>query len=266
MNAGIEQGKTPAGLFYKVQGEGNPIVLLHGFCGSSDYWEAVIPLLAQDYQVITPDLRGHGQSAVIGASFGIEDMAQDIVALLDQRGIARAVLFGHSLGGYITLAFAEQHAARLQGFSLVHSTANPDAEQARENRLKAVKTIEEEGIQPFVDGLVPKLFAPAHVASMAEQVEKAKQIGYGTAPAGATGASLAMRARPDRNHVLQETQHPVLIVAGEQDQIVPPDKAFTVQGAHIEQAVIPAAGHMSMMETPDKLVPVLRSFLQRVYE
>jgi len=265
MSSGIERNKTKAGLFYKVQGEGNPIVLLHGFCGSSDYWESVVPALAQEYQVITPDLRGHGQSDVIGAEFGIEDMAQDIVKLLDERDITKAVLFGHSLGGYITLAFAERHAARLHGFSLVHSTANPDADQARENRLKAVKTIEEEGIQVFVDGLVPKLFAPDHVTTMPELIEQAKQIGYGTAPAGAIGASLAMRARPDRNHVLQETKLPVLIVAGEQDQIVPPDKAFTVQGTHIAQAVIPAAGHMSMMETPDRLVPVLRSFLQRVY-
>ena len=265
MSSGIKQGKTKAGLFYKVQGKGNPIVMLHGFCGSSDYWEAVVPAMAQEYQVITPDLRGHGQSAVIGTEFGIEAMAQDIVELLDELGIAKAVLFGHSLGGYITLAFAEQYAARLHGFSLVHSTANPDAEQARENRLKAVKTIEEEGIRTFVDGLVPKLFAPEHVTTMPELVEQAKQIGYGTAPAGATGASLAMRSRPDRNHVLQQTQLPVLIVAGEQDQIVPPDKAFTVEGTHIEPAIIPAAGHMSMVETPDKLVPVLRSFLQRVY-
>ncbi|OPA74316.1 alpha/beta hydrolase [Paenibacillus selenitireducens] len=260
----MKQGTTPQGLFYKEQGQGQPIVLLHGFCGSSDYWTSVVPELARQYRVITPDLRGHGQSQIINPSFRIEDMAQDVVQLMDELQIERAIVFGHSLGGYITLALAEQAAERLQGFSLVHSTANPDAEAAKENRLKAVKTIQEEGIVPFVDGLIPKLFAPDHVQSMPELVEHSKQIGYQTLPEGAMGASLAMRERPDRNHVLASTPLPVLLVAGEADQIVPPEKSFTVTGSHIQQAVISAAGHMSMMESPDALIEVIHHFVQGI--
>lgn len=262
--AARKQGTTPQGIFYTEQGEGQAIVLLHGFCGSSDYWTSVAPELARHYRVITPDLRGHGQSHIVNPSFRIEDMAQDVVQLLDELQVEQAIVFGHSLGGYITLALAEQDAGRLQGFSLVHSTANPDAEVAKENRLKAVQTIQEQGIVPFVDGLIPKLFAPDHVQSMPDLVERCKQIGYRTSTEGAVGASLAMRERPDRNHVLASTQLPVLLVAGEADQIVPPDKLFTVSGPHIQQAVLSSAGHMGMMETPDAFIEVIHRFAQGI--
>lgn len=252
------------GIYYSDRGEGMPIVLLHGFCGSSAYWDDVVPILARQYRVITPDLRGHGKSDVVNESFTIEDMAQDFVHLLDELQIEQIVLFGHSLGGYITLAFAEHHAIRLRGFALVHSTGNEDAEQAKENRLKAAHTVQSEGIQAFVSGLVPKLFAPAHVETMPQSVARAIEIGCATAHKGAVGASLAMRGRPDRNRVLEETPLPVLLVAGEKDQIIAPDQTFKVSKENITQKLIPEVGHMSMMEAPDELSQTILSYLQAI--
>lgn len=255
------QHRTSNGIYYEVQGAGKPIVLLHGFCGSMAYWTPIISELSRDYQVITVDLRGHGQSDVIHDSFQMEDMAADIIQVLDDMKLEQAYVFGHSLGGYITLALAEQHPERLLGFSLVHSTANPDAEAAKENRLKAVETIQHVGIEYFVNELIPKLFAPEHLETMPGCVERAKQIGYATLPAGAIGASLAMRARPDRNHVLASASLPILLIAGAQDQVVPKEKTFTVQADHIQEALIPGAGHMSMMEAPAALIAHIRAFV-----
>lgn len=251
---------------YIDEGKGLPIVLLHGFCGSSSYWSEAAPLLARSYRVIAPDLRGHGASFAPEGPYTIEEMADDIAALLDHLRVERAVPFGHSLGGYIALAFAERHPGRLRGLSLVHSTAYPDGEQAKENRLKAVQTIRTDGIGAFVDGLVPKLFAPEHVDSMADRVLRAKEIGYATPPQGAAGASLAMRERPDRNRVLAELELPILLVAGERDQIVPPERTFTVDGPNVSHATIPGAGHMSMMEAPEALVSVMTAYLDAVKE
>ncbi|MFC4798994.1 alpha/beta fold hydrolase [Neobacillus sp. GCM10023253] len=245
-------------LAYIDEGAGNPVVLLHGFCGSSQYWEKVIPELAKDYRVIAPDLPGHGQSSPLKPGFSIDDLAQKIKELLDALNIEKVSMFGHSLGGYITLAFAEKYNTHLTGFSLVHSTAFPDSDEAKKGREAGVTKIKDEGIHTFIDGLVPKLFSPEHLNE--SYVEKAKQIGCTTSPQGAMDTLLAMKNRPDRNHVLQNTEVPVILIAGEQDQIVPVEKTFSVSRTNIKQAIIKNAGHMSMYENPDELIKLITTF------
>ena len=120
--------------------------------------------------------------------------------------------------------------------------------------------IDAEGIKSFVDGLVPKLFGSGKEHE--EELQLAKDIGYGTSPDGAKDALKAMKQRPDRSHVLKNTTLPVLIVAGEQDQIVPPEKSFTVERPNIQQALIHGAGHMSMYEDPLKLIKEIKEFLK----
>lgn len=245
-------------LAYIDEGAGNPVVLLHGFCGSSQYWEKVIPELAKHYRVIAPDLPGHGQSSPLKLGFSIDDLAEKIKELLDVLNIEQVTMFGHSLGGYITVAFAEKFNSYLNGFSLVHSTAFPDSDEAKKGREAGVAKIKDEGIHPFIDGLVPKLFSPEHLNE--SYVEKAKQIGYNTSPQGAMDTLLAMKNRPDRNHVLQNTEVPVILIAGEQDQIVPVEKTFSVSRTNIKQAIIKNAGHMSMYENPDELIKLITTF------
>jgi len=249
---------------YIDQGEGEAIVLLHGYCGSSAYWDEVVPLLAQYYRVVAPDQRGHGQSAATQGTYTMDMLADDAVQLLKYLGIKRAVVFGHSLGGYVTLAIEEKHPELLSGFALVHSMAYPDSEEGKANRLKAVETIRDKGVAAFVDGLVPKLFAPEHVQSMADKVGQAIQIGYETAPDGAIGAALGMRERPDRNAVLSGADKPVLLVAGEKDGVIPADKTFSVNKPNVTQSKLAQVGHMSMMESPEALAGVMLNFLKNV--
>ncbi|MBY9077062.1 alpha/beta fold hydrolase [Paenibacillus sp. HN-1] len=245
---------------YSDQGQGEVIVLLHGFCGSSAYWEKVIPLLSGSYRVIAPDLRGHGSSDAPLGAYTIEQMAGDVLSLLDALDIPKVTLLGHSLGGYITLAFAQRYASRLNAFGLVHSTAYPDSEEAKEKRLKAVATIQSKGINEFVDGLVPGLFAPDTAATSPELLQRAREIGYKTPPSGAVGTALAMRERPDRRDVLSASYLPILLVAGEKDEIVPPERIFTTNSSNVAKAVIPGAGHMSMFEAPEQLAAVVKDF------
>ncbi len=113
----------------------------------------------------------------------------------------------------------------------------------------------------FLDGLIPKLFAPAHLQSMPEAVRKAREIGLGTSPEGAMRTLEAMRDRPDRNAVLWETRLPVLLVAGASDQVIPEERTFSVSGETISQQRIEAAGHMSMMETPGILAQIIKNFI-----
>lgn len=248
---------------YIDEGAGVPLVLLHGYGGSHLYFRDIVPLLAPHVRIIAPDLRGHGASAAPEGPYPMEALADDVKTLLDHLRLDRVFLLGHSLGGYVTLAFAERYPERLRGFGLLHSTAYPDTEQARENRLKTVERVRREGVAAVIDDLVPKLFAPANRTAMADKVEFARQIGYGTSPNGLIGAALGMRERPDRRAVLERAQVPVLLLAGARDEIVPAERRFPAEGAHIAKAELPDAGHMGMLESPQAFAGILLDFVGR---
>lgn len=189
-------------------------------------------------------------------------MADDVLKLMNELNIPRAAVLGHSMGGYIALSLAERYPDRLSAVGLIHSTAYPDTEEAKDKRLQAVSTIENKGITAFIDGLVPGLFAPEHLEQMPEQVLKVRELGYKTPPQGASGAALAMRERPDRRDVLSATSLPVLLVAGEKDQLIPVDRTFTAEGPNVVHTIIAGAGHMSMLETPSELAQVITGFMK----
>ncbi|EWG13206.1 alpha/beta fold hydrolase [Cytobacillus firmus] len=249
-----------AAISYYDEGTGEPLVLLHGFCGSKDYWGRVIPLLAEDFRVIAVDLPGHGESGLPEGELSIEKMAEAIKEAIDELELDKVSLFGHSLGGYVTLAFAEAYGDNLKSFSLIHSTASPDSEEGKKGRDVAAGKIDKEGMESFINGLVPKLFAPGE--KHPDEIQLAKEIGYRTRAEGAKAALKAMKQREDRSHVLKRTELPVLIVAGDQDQIVPPEKSFAVEGSNIKPVTINGAGHMSMYEAPDELAEAIRGFLK----
>jgi 3-oxoadipate enol-lactonase len=247
---------------YIDEGQGPVVLLIHGFCGSSAYWEQVIPVLSASYRVIAPDLRGHGQSPAGSETNTMELLADDMAALLTHLHLDQVIVFGHSLGGYVTLALVERHPNLVQKFSLVHSTALPDSEEAKVKRSQGIHSIRENGIVPFVDGLVPKLFAEAHLKTMEGQVKATIELGYLTSPAGAMHSLEGMRIRPERNHVLRDHNIPILLVAGSEDLIIPAERMFTVEGAHIQTNIIKGVGHMSMLEAPEQLIPIMTSFIK----
>lgn len=241
------------------------IVLLHGFCGSSAYWKSVNPFLSEKYRILQPDFRGHGGSGMASEEvYSMELLADDLKHLLDHLELTEIVLFGHSLGGYVTLAFAEKYPEYLKGFSLIHSTARPDDTEGKEKRLLAIEAIRENGLPPFIDSLVPKLFAPKHAESMPEAIAYSKLIGLQTKPEAAIATLKGMRKRPDRNPVLRKSDVPILLVAGADDQIIPVSKTFSIEGKHITPIKLSHSGHMSMLEAPEQLSTVMETFMQKL--
>jgi 3-oxoadipate enol-lactonase len=248
-------------LAYKDQGEGEEtVILLHGFSGSSEYWQEVAPLL-DSCRVITVDLRGHGQSDLSDSAFTIEDMAKDIHYFMDQKQLENIYLFGHSLGGYITLAFAELFKEKLKGYGLIHSSALADSEEAKVNRLSSIEKIKKEGMHSFVDDLVPNLFNPARQEELKEKIQAAKEIGYETSPIGAIQTLKAMRDRADRSDVVKNSNLPILLLAGEHDGVIPKEKVFIHKAPHIQTEVLPESGHMGIFEEPEKLAYTIKEFI-----
>ncbi|KSU63427.1 alpha/beta hydrolase [[Bacillus] enclensis] len=248
-------------LAYQDRGEGKEtVILLHGFCGSSSYWEEVVPLL-DSCRVITVDLRGHGQSGISDSAFTIEDMAKDIHYFMDQKQLENVYLFGHSLGGYITLAFAELYKEKLKGYGLIHSTALADSEAAKKNRLSSIEKIKKEGMHSFVDDLVPNLFNPERQEELKEKIQTAKEIGYETSPIGAIQTLKAMRNRTDRSDIVKNSDLPILLIAGEHDGVIPKEKVFIQEAPQIHTEVLPDSGHMGLFEEPEKLTYILKEFI-----
>ncbi|WP_043931916.1 alpha/beta fold hydrolase [Bacillus sp. EB01] len=263
MNAkSVKVGNTE--ISYFDNGKGKPIVLLHGFAGSKLYWEKVIPELAAGYRVIAPDFHGHGDSTMGLEKFSIEEMADAIKELLEYTGLQKVTMFGHSMGGYVTLAFAEKYPEMLDGFSLVHSTGSSDSEEAKAGRESNAKKVVEEGLDILIHGLAPKLFSPDNEEHCKDEIDQVKKIGLSTSIKGTVSALLAMKERRDRNDVLENTDLPVLLVAGEYDQVIPPEKTFSVEKPNIEHHLIHGAGHMSMYEEPEELIKVMKQFLEKV--
>ncbi|WP_424767958.1 alpha/beta fold hydrolase [Paenibacillus sp. sgz302251] len=248
-----------------ADGISETVVLLHGYCGSSAYWESIVETLEQSVRVIAPDLRGHGySSAPDNETYTMEMYADDLAHMLIQLQIHNAIVLGHSLGGYITLAFAEQYAKKLSGFGLIHSTALEDSDTAKQNRDKAVTALEENGVVAFVDGLVPKLFAPGNVEAMAEEIERGKLIGYGTSRQGAIGTARGMKARANRTKVIESANLPVILVAGLNDKIIPVESAFAAVNDNTVKVELDSAGHMGMIEQPKELIAAILGFVNKV--
>jgi 3-oxoadipate enol-lactonase len=248
---------------YVEVGSGQPIVLLHGYCGSHHYWDEVIPLLSSHGRVIAIDIRGHGASSASDGVYSMELLADDLAALLDELKLSKVNLFGHSLGGYIALAFAERYPERILALGLVHSTSFPDGEAAQANRLKAAETIRENGVNAFVDGLIPKLFAATHRLSMPEKLDMAKEIGYKTSSEGAVGCALGMKERVDRTFVLEELDKPILLLAGELDEVIPQDRRFPVSKENVTALTLGRVAHMGMLEDPEAFATAVASFFEQ---
>ncbi|MGO4345354.1 alpha/beta fold hydrolase [Paenibacillus sp. MCAF9] len=256
--------------------KGDVIVLLHGFCGSSQYWQKICPVLGDQYRVIIPDLRGHGGSSAPEGPYTMETMAEDIAALLEALAIEKVVMFGHSLGGYVTAAFAENYPDKLAGFALIHSTVLPDSEVTKEKRDTDIEAIQEKGISKYLYSIIPNLFTDDKVGEMRDEVNQLIGVGQEMEAHAAIATLEGMKMRPDRSHVLAEAKYPILLVAGAEDGVIKPNDTFTVTSLdqpettfkypHILETTFEDVGHMSLMEVSDQLARVMSTYLKTLLE
>lgn len=247
---------------YQVEGKGEPVVLLHGFCEDSRVWEDFKQdLLEEHFRVITIDLPGYGQSTPL-ASVSIAGYAEGVLAVLDQLKLSQVVLIGHSMGGYTALAIAEQRPELLRGLGLFHSHPYADAEDKKAARRKQIAFIDRQGHFLFVKQLVPKLFAQRYAKSHPFEVDKLIHRAVRYPVEGITGGLEAMANRPDRSAVLTTIQCPVLFIVGQEDAAVP--EAFSTQQLALPQLasihILPKVGHMGMLESTRSTQLMVRQF------
>jgi pimeloyl-ACP methyl ester carboxylesterase len=241
-------------LYTRDVGGGTPLVLVHAFPLSSAMWLAQREGLATRFRVLTPDLRGFGGSPLGADEPSVDTMADDLAALLDAKGIDRAIIGGLSMGGYVTLAFCRRHPDRLLGVVLADTKATEDTKAAREARLRMAERLEtDQNVGVLLDDLLPRLVGPTTMRHRALVYGRVRGLVQSTPPLAAAWAQRAMAARPDSVGALAGFRTPTLVLHGAEDAIITEDDARALTDAlpNAELIVIPGSGHLTAVEQPE---------------
>ena len=252
-----------AEIFYEIRGSGPPVVLLHPFPCDHEFWNPVAGVLDSRYRLILPDLRGHGDSEIGEGPALMQKHASDIARVLDAAGVGKAVFVGCSIGGYILFEFWRCFRARVTSLALCDTRPQADTAEGRANRLKAAAAVLEQGTEPFIESMIPKLMGRTTVATRPDLVDGAHAM---MRKMSAEDISLVLRGmaeRPDSVADLKSINVPTLIVIGEEDVLstVADGELMRQNIAGSQLKVIPKAGHYAPREQPEAVGPLLRQFL-----
>ena len=249
---------------YTDEGTGSPaLVLIHGFPLSRGAWSKQVDAFQSTHRVIAPDLRGLGQTEAQPGTNTMERFAEDVNALLQRLETGPVVLAGHSMGGYVALAFARLHPEMLRGLVLVGTKAGADTPEGAAGRRATAEKVKLEGIDGVVNAMAPKMLAASNQdKALAAQV---RDLMEPSKPEGVIGALLGMAERPDSTPRLGQIRVPTLVITGGDDTVIPPAEsdllAKNIPGAQLE--VIPGAGHLVAFEKAKEFNAALQKWLPR---
>ncbi|MCU0417169.1 MAG: alpha/beta hydrolase [Cytophagaceae bacterium] len=248
---------------YTEKGKGPVVLLVHGFCENKHIWKHFQHLLSEECRVIAIDLPGFGETPLNKGKTSIEDVGEAVYDFIRLLKLESVIYIGHSLGGYVGLALAEKHPEVFKGLCLFHSSAYADTEERKSGRDKTIAFIEKFGVQVFADSFVEPLFYVKNRAALQHEIQEVIGIAGGSSYEGVVETTKAMRDRADRTDVLKTFPHPILFIAGKQDQTIPIEKIM-------EQVVLPQksliqildeAGHMGMIEKEEETIKMVKNFI-----
>jgi pimeloyl-ACP methyl ester carboxylesterase len=243
-------------LAFDRRGSGSPLLLIHGFPLDRSVWTQLSTRLESNFDVIMPDLPGFGDSSIPQGDTTIDQMAADLAELLDGLNIPATYLAGHSMGGYVALAFAHAYPHRVLGLGLLGSQATPDSPESKAGRFATAEQVGLKGANA-VAGMAEKLSANPSLAPYFREIILRQR------PAGIIAALKAMAGRADATKFVGEFNFPVILVHGQADVLIPPERARELK-ALVPQAILlelPGVGHSSMLEAPDETAQALLKFL-----
>ncbi|MDZ4805092.1 MAG: alpha/beta hydrolase [Candidatus Eisenbacteria bacterium] len=251
-------------LAHDILGEGPPLLLIHAYPFDGRFWHEQREELSRVARLIIPDLRGFGCSAPLSPVDSLEAHAADLAALLDHHQIDKAVLCGVSMGGYIALAFLEQWPARVAGLVLGHTRSQADTDEGRATRLKSAQQVTAEGVAAVTLGLPEKMISGATQANQPNLVGRLRELMLDQMPEALAAAQRAMAARPDRTSILAGLRAPALVLAGDDDPLIP-RADIEAMAAAIPQGrlvVMADTAHLSNIERPAAFNGELANFLR----
>lgn len=252
---------------YEVYGkrENPAVLLLHGYLESLKIWEHFVPLLSDQYFVVAMDIPGHGKSGIFSIVHRMDDLAEAAFHVLQNIGVTRAHVIGHSMGGYVALAFRESHYSVMRSCVLFHSTCLSDTPEKRMNRTREIELVREGKKDLIVKVNIPRAFADDNLEDLSGKVKWAQEIAMENADEGIISLLNGMKERPDRSALLKDDIIPYLLIAGKKDNYIPFEAARCIPnlGSNISFSVLENSGHMGFVEEPDRSAQILKEFFRK---
>jgi len=256
----IYKGVTVA---YEDRGTGTCIMLLHGYLETRRIWDGFAEQFLDDFRVITVDLPGHGESGTWGEIHRMEELAGAVRTIAQQEETHPLFLVGHSLGGYVTLAFAELYPELLSGFSLFHSTCFADTEEKKKNRDREISLIRCNKKHQIINVNMPKGFADVNLETLGPHIERAKTLALENSNEGIVAMLNGMKQRPDRTAVLKDLRLPLLLIGGMMDNYIPLEEfeRLVELAPHASVLRLEHSGHMGFIEEPEPTGRAIREMV-----
>lgn len=244
-------------MYFEEQGQGKPVILLHGLALDGSIWSDVVNLFDDQAHFVVPDLRGHGRTETGNSNGSLEQFADDLLALADHLELEKFTLVGHSMGGYVSLKFAEKYPERLEGLVMVTSNARSDTPEKREARFAEADLVIGSGMAAIAETMVQKL------TTLTEFRQKVVPIINNTDPNGFFNVQHAIASRKNQLNLLGNLSIPVLAIAGSEDQLMKSEVAYEMARASKlgSVVVLPGIGHLPMLEEPLALGSLIVSVL-----
>lgn len=246
---------------YNSIGKGSTIVLLHGFLENSSMWNNYVPVLSKTHRVVTIDLLGHGNTGCIGYIHTMEEMATAVYFIIKQLNLRKMYMIGHSMGGYVALAFAELYPDYLKGLCLLNSTSRADSSERKLNRERAIKAVKHNHKQ-FIRLAISNLFRPKNRKLFSSTIRQVKKEALAISLQGIVAALEGMKIREDREVLLHFSPYKKMMVIGKRDPILSfEDLIDQTKNSEVETVVFPD-GHMSHIENEPELMLALKKFVK----
>lgn len=248
-------------VYFSQEGRGEVVVLLHGFLENSGMWKDLIPELSNSNTIVAIDLLGHGRTSCIGYIHTMEMMADMVNAVLIHLKINEAKFIGHSMGGYVALAFAELYPEKIQGLCLMNSTAVADSTEKQVNRDRAIAAVKHNH-KTFVSMSISNLFAPDNRERFENEIEQVKNEALDMNVQGIVAALEGMKIRKDHTNILQNSSFIKMMIAGHEDPILNFESLTSQLVGTDVMFVELSGGHMSHIENKKELTYNLKHFIE----
>ncbi len=251
---------------YDISGEGKVIVLLHGFLESLSIWDHFSTELSKKYKIIAIDLPGHGKTGIFNDEHSMSFMAFIVHELLKQEHIEKCFMVGHSMGGSVSLAFAEKYVHHLTGICLFHSNADEDTPERKKYRDKTIKLVEENRIG-FISSFIDNLFYKENIEKHSNVIKKLKDISLNTSKEGIIAAIKGMKNRKSHLTLLENLDIPVYFIIGKQDSRINFDEIIkqTLLPKISEILILDKVGHMGYIEAEYLTLNAIDNFARLSY-
>jgi len=248
-------------VYFSSIGEGTAVVLLHGFLENRSMWNDISHSLSKKYRVISIDLLGHGKTENHGYVHTMEAQSEMVKAVLNHLRLRKYIFIGHSMGGYVALAFSKLFPLNVKGLCLMNSTALPDSEDKKLNRDRAIEAVKQKP-KTFVKIAIPMLFSEDNRQLLKTKIEEVTKQALQISPQGIIAALEGMKIRKDQTSIYKSSKFPIQLIIGKQDPALDYNSLINQTKNTKVQVVEFPDGHMSHLENKKELIDSLNFFIK----